>query len=69
MPFDADEDMRIGDELWSMAELFDIPQVALAEEYIAGPEFSAEGVVVDGRVPPGGHYREGRPATRPTSTS
>jgi biotin carboxylase len=48
LPFDADEDMRIGDELWSMAELFDIPQVALAEEYIAGPEFSAEGVVVDG---------------------
>jgi biotin carboxylase len=48
LPFDADEDMRIGDELWSMAELFDIPQTALAEEYIAGPEFSAEGVVVDG---------------------
>lgn len=48
LPFDADEDMRIGDELWSMAELFDIPQAALAEEYIAGPEFSAEGVVADG---------------------
>jgi biotin carboxylase len=48
LPFDADEDMRIGDELWSMAELFDIPPTALAEEYIAGPEFSAEGVVVDG---------------------
>jgi ATP-grasp domain len=48
LPFDADEDMRIGDELWSMAELFDIPRAALAEEYIAGPEFSAEGVVVDG---------------------
>jgi ATP-grasp domain len=40
--------MRIGDELWSMAELFDIPRAALAEEYVAGPEFSAEGVVVDG---------------------
>jgi hypothetical protein len=48
LPFDADEDMRIGDELWSMAELFDIPRAALAEEYISGPEFSAEGVVVDG---------------------
>ena len=48
LPFDADEDMRIGDELWSMAELFDIPRAALAEEYIAGPEFSAEGVVLDG---------------------
>ena len=48
VPFDADEDMRIGDELWSMAELFDIPPAALAEEYIAGPEFSAEGVVADG---------------------
>ena len=48
LPFDADEDMRIGDELWSMAELFDIPRTALAEEYIAGPEFSAEGVVADG---------------------
>lgn len=48
LPFDADEDMRIGDELWSMAELFDIPQTALAEEYIAGPEFSAEGVIIDG---------------------
>lgn len=48
LPFDADEDMRIGDELWSMAELFDIPPTALAEEYIDGPEFSAEGVVVRG---------------------
>ena len=48
LPFDADEDMRIGDELWSMAELFDIPQAALAEEYIDGPEFSAEGVVAGG---------------------
>ena len=48
LPFDADEDMRIGDELWSMAELFDIPQTALAEECIGGPEFSAEGVVVQG---------------------
>lgn len=48
VPFDADQDMRIGDELWSMAELFDIPQIALAEEYIAGPEYSAEGVVHDG---------------------
>ena len=48
LPFDADEDMRIGDELWSMAELFDIPQAALAEEYVDGPEFSAEGVVVQG---------------------
>ena len=48
LPFDADEDMRIGDELWSMAELFDIPQAALAEECIGGPEFSAEGVVVQG---------------------
>jgi len=48
LPFDADEDMRIGDELWSMTELFDIPRAALAEEYVAGPEFSAEGVVVDG---------------------
>jgi biotin carboxylase len=48
LPFDADEDMRIGDELWSMTELFGIPQTALAEEYIAGPEFSAEGVVVAG---------------------
>lgn len=48
LPFDADEDMRIGDELWSMAELFGIPPTALAEEFIDGPEFSAEGVVVDG---------------------
>jgi biotin carboxylase len=48
LPFDADEDMRIGDELWSMAELFGIPRAALAEECISGPEFSAEGVVVDG---------------------
>lgn len=48
LPFDADEDMRIGDELWSMAELFDIPPTALAEEYIDGPEFSAEGVVAGG---------------------
>lgn len=48
LPFDADEDMRIGDELWSMAELFDIPPAALAEEFIDGPEFSAEGIVVEG---------------------
>jgi biotin carboxylase len=31
-----------------MAELFDIPEVALAEEYVGGQEFSAEGIVVDG---------------------
>lgn len=54
VPFDADQDMRIGDELWSMAELFDIPQVALAEEYIGGPEYSAEGVVDNGSYHPVG---------------
>jgi biotin carboxylase len=48
VPFDADQDMRIGGGLWSMTELFNIPQVVLAEEYVAGPEFSAEGVVENG---------------------
>jgi biotin carboxylase len=48
LPFHADQDMSIGGERWSMSELFDIPEIALAEEYVSGPEFSAEGVVVDG---------------------
>jgi biotin carboxylase len=48
VPFSADEDMRIEGELWSMAELFDIPRLALAEEYVSGPEYSAEGEVAGG---------------------
>ncbi|WP_422772380.1 ATP-grasp domain-containing protein [Plantactinospora sp. WMMC1484] len=44
----TDMDIPFGGELWTLTEAFNIPAVALVEEYVSGPEYSAEGVVIDG---------------------
>lgn len=44
----TDMEIPLGGELWTLSEAFNLPSVALAEEYVAGPEYSAEGVVVGG---------------------
>ena len=45
----ADIDIPLGGELWTLSEAFNLPAVALAEEYVPGPEYSAEGVVIGGQ--------------------
>jgi ATP-grasp domain len=46
--FATDLDIALGGELWSLSEAFNIPAVALAEQYVPGAEYSAEGVVTGG---------------------
>lgn len=44
----TDLEFDLGGQLWTMSEAFNLPPFAIAEQYVPGPEFSAEGVVVDG---------------------
>lgn len=44
----TDLEIPLGGELWTLSEAFNLPAVALAEEYVSGTEYSAEGVVVGG---------------------
>jgi hypothetical protein len=44
----TDLDIPLEGELWTLSEAFNIPALALAEEYVPGPEYSAEGYVVGG---------------------
>jgi hypothetical protein len=44
----TDLDIPLDGELWTLSEAFNIPALALAEQYVDGPEYSAEGYVVDG---------------------
>ncbi|HLI70186.1 MAG TPA: ATP-grasp domain-containing protein [Ktedonobacteraceae bacterium] len=49
IPFDADLDLDFGGMIFSLSEVYGLPTTVLAEEYIAGPEYSAEGVTIDGQ--------------------
>lgn len=48
IPFSVRNDFVIGDDLYFLDELYGTPNRVIAEEYIGGDEYSAEGIVVDG---------------------
>lgn len=48
IPFEADLHLDFRGEIYSLNEIYGIRPTVLAEEYISGDEFSAEGIVVNG---------------------
>ncbi len=49
IPFNADLDLEFEGEIFSLSEVYGLANTVLAEEYVSGPEYSAEGVVIDGQ--------------------